>query len=470
MDILLAVERGEFSHIAVRRALGVDSELGARERAFVKRVAEGTIERMITLDFIAERFSSVKVAKMKPPIRAIVRSGIYQLRYMDSVPDSAVVNEAVKLAKKRGLGGLSGFVNGLLRAVAAGMDDITWPDEAAEPTKYLSVRYSMPEWIVERFVADYGRGRTRSILAAYLEDGGTWVRVDLRRTTPEAVGTSLAARGISVVNYKEETAGDGGLSGDGVKAAANVARPYLPYALLLKGTDRLDDLPEFKDGLIYPQNIASMMVAELADPKPGDLVLDVCAAPGGKAIHMAQKMQETGPVTVTDFGWEAPAGQDSAAKCGSGRVIACDVSEAKAALIRENVARCRTPNMEVRIHDALVFDPAFEDAADIVLADLPCSGLGVMGGKTDIRYRTSPERIASLASLQREILAVVSRYVRSGGTLIYSTCTMTRQENQDNAAWFAANHPEFTLEEERVYLPDEGCDGFYISKYGRKQI
>ncbi len=165
IDILISVDRdGEFSHMAVRRILDANCALSRQERAFIKRVAEGTIERQIELDYIAEQFSSVKVKKMKPVIRAIVRSGIYQLKYMDSVPDSAVVNEAVKLARKRGLSGLTGFVNGLLRAVAAGLNEVQWPDAETEPVRYLSVKYSMPEWIARRFTADYGRDRCERIL------------------------------------------------------------------------------------------------------------------------------------------------------------------------------------------------------------------------------------------------------------------------------------------------------------------
>ncbi|MCD8300591.1 MAG: methyltransferase domain-containing protein [Clostridiales bacterium] len=431
--------------MAVRKILDSNGALSRSERAFIKRAAEGTIERQIELDYIAEQFSTIKVPKMKPVIRSIVRSGIYQLKYMDSVPDAVVVNEAVKLAGKRGLSGLAGFVNGLLRAVAAGVDEVIWPDERTEPVTYLSVKYSMPEWIVERFIADYGRDRTESILASYQGDSGTWVRVDTRRVTPEEISKSLEEQGVVIKNNFKDTAEDNTKisSDDQLLLNGKEKKPHLPYALLLENIDRLGDLPEFKEGLIYPQNISSMMVAEIANPRDGDRVLDICAAPGGKAIHMAQK-----------------------ADC---HVIACDISEAKASLIRENVARCRTPGVKVRIHDALDFDPALAEAFDIVLADLPCSGLGVMGDKTDIRYRSSPERITSLAALQRDILAVASRYVKPGGTLIYSTCTMTREENQDNTAWLTDAHSAFTLEYEKILLPDEGCDGFYIAKLQRRE-
>lgn len=418
VDILLAVDRdGEFSHIAIRNVLDKYRYLPHQDRAFIKRVSEGTLERRIEMDHIINQFSKTRVNKMKPVIRAILRSGVYQLKYMDAIPNSAACNEAVKLAVKRGFSGLKGFVNGVMRSISGNLDQISYPSIEKEPIQALSVRYSMPEWIAERFLKQFGQERCVHILEAFLEKRKTCIRVDTSRISAEEVRNSLELQGVRVVPDER-----------------------LPYAFYIGGYDVLDEIPEFEEGLLYVQDISSMMVAHLADAKQGDFVLDVCAAPGGKSIHIAQMMK------------------------GTGMVEARDLTEYKADMIEQNIERCGVPNMRAVVWDALKFDPDMENQADIVIADLPCSGLGVIGSKTDIKYNASEEKILSLADLQRRILGVVHRYVKPGGTLMYSTCTVTEEENQRNTKWFLKQYPGFQLADEKQYLPDEGCDGFYIAR------
>ena len=422
VDILLSVTRdGEFSHIAIRNVLDKYRYLPRQERAFITRLSQGTLERMVELDYIINQFSKTKINKMKPAIRAILRSGVYQLKYMDSVPESAACNEAVKLAVRRGFSGLKGFVNGVMRSIARNQDHIIWPDVEKEPAAALSVRYSMPEWLTERFLKQFGKERCVHILEAFLEERPTSVRVDTNRISIEQIRTSLEKQGICVTENGK-----------------------LPYALGISGYETLDEIPEFEEGLLYAQDIASMMAVEQADPKEGDFVLDVCAAPGGKSIHIAQKLN------------------------GTGSVEARDLTAYKVDMIEENIQRCKAANMSAKVWDALVFDVQMEEKADIVIADLPCSGLGVIGTKTDIKYNASEEKIRELSKLQRQILDTVWRYVKPGGTLMYSTCTVTSEENQDNAAYFAARHPEFELEFMQQLLPDEGWDGFFIARFHRK--
>ncbi len=418
VDVLYAVEReGKFLNQALAEAFGRAGSLSRRDRAFIQRVSVGTIERRIELDYILDQFSDTKVKKMKPVIRAILESGLYQLIYMDSVPDSAVCDEAVELARQRGFSGLSGFVNGVLRNIARHRDQITFPSGQEDPVRALSVRYSMPEWIVARLLHAYGSERCGQILAACLARRPLCVRVDTRRRSPEEVAVSLKAQGIRVS-----------------------VDPRLSYAFYLEGIDALEEIPEFADGTLYPQDVASMMAVELADPAPGERVLDLCAAPGGKSIQAAQRMDDTG------------------------MVCARDRSEAKVEQIRENIRRCRVTNLYAEVWDALIFDPDWEGRADLVLADLPCSGLGVIGHKPDIKYRVTKEDIRTLAAQQRQMLAVAARYVRPGGRLLYSTCTWTNEENRDNTRWFLTQYPAFSLEAERQLMPDEGCDGFYLAK------
>lgn len=310
VDILLSVTRdGEFSHIAIRNVLDKYRYLPRQERAFITRLSQGTLERMVELDYIINQFSKTKINKMKPAIRAILRSGVYQLKYMDSVPDSAACNEAVKLAVRRGFSGLKGFVNGVMRSIARNQDHIIWPDVEKEPAAALSVRYSMPEWLTERFLKQFGKERCVHILEAFLEERPTSVRVDTNRISIEQIRTSLEKQGICVTENGK-----------------------LPYALGISGYETLDEIPEFEEGLLYAQDIASMMAVEQADPKEGDFVLDVCAAPGGKSIHIAQKLN------------------------GTGSVEARDLTAYKVDMIEENIQRCKAANMSAKVWDALVFD------------------------------------------------------------------------------------------------------------------
>lgn len=423
VDILLAVTRdGEFSHIAIRNVLDKYRYLPKQDRAFITRVSQGTLERMTEIDYIINQFSKTKVNKMKPVIRSIIRSGVYQLKYMDAVPDSAACNEAVKLAGKRGFSGLKGFVNGVLRNISRNLDRVEYPDEQKNPAEALSVRYSMPQWLVERFLKQYGQERCIHILDAFLQEKSTSIRVNTERISVEELQASLEHQGIWVKKNS-----------------------MLPYALFITGYEALDEIPEFEEGLFYVQDTASMMVAETASPKPGDFVLDVCAAPGGKSVHMAQLL------------------------AGTGMVEARDLTEYKAEMIRENAERCRISNLRVKVWDALIFDESMEQQADVVIADLPCSGLGVIGTKTDIKYKISEEKIHSLCELQSRILDVVHRYVKPQGILMYSTCTMTPEENDIQVSQFLLRHPEYTLLSQRQLLPDEGCDGFFIAKLQKSE-
>jgi 16S rRNA (cytosine967-C5)-methyltransferase len=416
------MEHDRYSHLVLRDVLDKYAYLEKQERAFLTRLVEGTIERAVELDYILDLYAKVKVKKMKPLIRNLLRMSVYQLRYMASVPDSAVCNEAVKLAKKRGFGQLSGFVNGILRSIVREPERIVYPGRDKNLTAALSVQYSMPEWIVAQWLESLGGQKTEELLKAFSVEQRLVVRTNLNHTTPEALLAALRAQGIEA----EQT-------------------EVLPYALVLSGYDRLDAIPQFAAGDFYVQDISSMMVAEWASVKEGDYVIDVCAAPGGKSTHIAELLK------------------------GTGHVEARDLTEDKVGLIRENISRHGLSNMEARVWDATVFDAASVEQADVLICDLPCSGLGVLGKKTDIRYKMTPETQRELAALQRRILDTVHRYVKSGGTLVYSTCTIHSGENEQNVEWFLKEHPEFALERMEQLLPGTaGQDGFFIAKLKKK--
>lgn len=410
LDMLLAIDRdGQYSHLVLRDVLDKYQYLSKQERAFLTRLTEGTVERMLTLDYVIDQFSKTKVKKMKPLIRELMRLSVYQIMYMDGVPDSAVCNEAVKLARKRGFSGLSGFVNGVLRSVARGWKDVAFQNE--------SVRYSVPEWIIDGWNADYGRDVTEKMLEAFMQPAKITVRTNTQKCTPEELKDRLSQEGVTVEAIE-------GIS----------------YAFALSGFDYLAGLGSFQDGWFYVQDISSMTVAHAADPKKGDYIIDVCAAPGGKSSHLAELLD------------------------GSGMVEARDLTEYKVGLIEENILRHDLHNMKAVQQDATLFDEASVEKADILICDLPCSGLGVIGRKSDIRYKMTAEKAHDLAVLQQEMLDTVWKYVKRGGKLIYSTCTIHKEENEDNVAAFLQKHPQFTLVEQRQIFPMEGSDGFFVAK------
>lgn len=423
LEILLSVTRdGEYSHIALRNVLANYQYLDKTERAFITRVVEGTLEHLIEIDYIINQFSKVKVNKMKPVIRTIIRSAVYQLKYMDSVPDSAVCNEAVKLAAKRGFAGLKGFVNGVLRSISRNLWQVKYPDKD-DRIGWLSVVYSMPEWILKQWLAEYDMQTVETMLSDFLKEKPTTIRCNLSRISRE----ELIAR----------------LEREGVKVAVH---PEISCALMISGYDHLGAIESFREGLFQVQDVSSMEVAQWADPKRGDYIIDVCAAPGGKALHLADMLQ------------------------GSGHVEARDLTGYKVDMIWDNIRRIGMTNIEAVCQDATIFTEESRQKADIVIADLPCSGLGVLGKKTDLKYRMSREAQKSLVKLQREILGVVNRYVKPGGKLLYSTCTIHKGENEENARWFASEFPEFELVRDRQFLPGiDESDGFYIAEFRRKQ-
>ena len=424
LGILMEVTKeGGYSHQVIRAVLDKYQYLDKKERAFITRVSEGTIQTMIELDYIINQYSKVKVNKMKPVIRNILRMSVYQLKYMDAVPDSAACNEAVKLARKKGFASLSGFVNGVLRNISRNLDQTAYPDETTHTMEYLSVHYSVPEWIAAQWVRDYGMEQTKALLAAFLQEAPVTIRTNLLKITPDALEERLKKEGVTAVRiHREDT-------------------PELNYAFLITGFDHLNALESFREGLFYVQDISSMMVAEWADPKEGDHVIDVCAAPGGKSIHLAEKMH------------------------GTGSIEARDLTDYKVGLIEENIVRHGLSNVKAVRWDATVYDESARESADLVIADLPCSGLGVLRKKTDIKYRMTEEGEKELVKLQRDILDQVCSYVKAGGTLLYSTCTIDRMENEENVAWFLEKHTEYTLDRMQQIFPGETYgDGFFLAK------
>lgn len=473
-EIVLAIlmevtENGQYSHIVLRDVLSKYQYLEKRERAFITRVTEGTLEHMIEIDYILNRFSKVKVKKMKPVIRNILRSAVYQIRYMDRIPDRAVCSESVKLAVRRGFSVLKGYVNGVLRSIIREMDDISYPEE---PLEYLSVRYSCPRWIIDLWAQTYSYDVIETVLKDFQEEKPVTIRCCMNRIEPEKLKERLEQEGVTVEQP-----------------------PYLPYAFWISGYDYLEGLESFREGLFTVQDISSMMVGEIADPKAGDYVIDVCAAPGGKALHAAEKLlmaekalkAEPQPEVENTLVEEKETGAEKQRGQHAGHVEARDLTESKVALIRENIERTGLTNITAICRDASVPDEASAGQADVVIADLPCSGLGVFGKKPDLKYKASPEGIESLVKLQRQILSCAQAYVKPGGVLVYSTCTISPEENEGNVRWFLENCPEFSVDDIREKLAPQlrdsvgadgsiqflpgvhKSDGFFIARFIRRK-
>ena len=437
LEILLEAERnGAYPNVLLKQTLDKYLYMEKQERAFLTRLVEGTVERKLTLDYYLNHVSKTPVNKCKPVIRCILRMAAYQIFYMDAVPDSAACNEAVKLAQKKGFQTLKGFVNGVLRNLSRRKNEIVMPNEEKEPVKALSAAYSVPEWLVEKVIKEYGMEQGKNMFASLYENvGATTIRVNNSKISTEECAKLLEKEGVHVE-----------------KAA------YVENALEISGYDSLRFLESFEKGYFQVQDVSSMLVGLAANPKPGDTVIDVCAAPGGKSIHVADLL------------------------LGTGHVEARDLTDYKVGLIEENITRCGFTNVTAKRADALIFDEAAKESADIVIADLPCSGLGVLKKKSDIKYRMSQQQIEELAQLQRRILKNASAYVKPGGTLIYSTCTITKEENDMQVDWILENLPlqlvslegcmceELLKNHEREgvlqLLPGrEKTDGFFLAKF-----
>jgi len=430
-------EKGAYSNIALNKQL-MSNAFKDVDRAFITDLVYGTIKWKLTIDYIISSFSSIKLKKISPWIINILRLGVYQILYMDRIPESAACNESVKLAKKFGHAASSSFVNGVLRNVARNKSSITYPDKEKNPAMYLSVKYSHPEWLVERWISDFGFDFTEGLLASNNEVPDFTVRVNTLKTSKEDLMADLSKNGIEAVEGKA-----------------------VGEAVILKNPGAFLNLSSYKLGHFQVQDESSMLSAIILDPRPGELVIDVCSAPGGKATHMAQIMKN------------------------KGQIIARDVHEHKIDLINEAAKRLGISIIKSEVHDAASVDESLLGKADRVLVDAPCTGYGIIRKKPDIKWARTVTDIKEITDLQFKILSAASKYVKPGGSIVYSTCTIEREENRDLVERFLADNKDFEFEEIDRLLPEvlkeysgkgyielypniNGIDGFFIAKMKRR--
>ncbi len=393
----------------VMAALIRQNRLDARDGGLASRMFYGILQNMTYLDHVIDAYAR---GKLEPKVRDILRLGAYQILFMDRIPDRAAVNESVSLCRELGYARVSGLVNAVLRRVIDHKYDLPLiPGEGT--AAYLSIRYSHPQWLAEELVAERGYDGAEAVLRANNTEPPIYLQVNTLRTTAAACGDALGAK----------------------------AHDSIPDCLALDGGDFMNS-DAFRDGWFYVQDPAARLAVMAADPGPGERVLDICSAPGGKSFAAAIAMKN------------------------EGKILSRDISGGKLNLVMDGADRMGLTAIECREGDARDIDGA--ELFDLVLADVPCSGLGVIRKKPDIRWRDAAG-LASLPELQAEILESACRAVRPGGRLLYSTCTWRRSENEGVTEAFLAAHHEFTKTQEKTFWPDtDGTDGFYLCRMDRK--
>lgn len=386
---------GGYSNLVLDNELS-KSGLEARDKAFCTTLFYGVLERRITLDLLLQHYCRQPLKKLMPQVREILHIAVYQILYMESVPSAAAVNESVELSRTMKCGHASGFLNGVLRAFLrdGGNLESILPSRAEKPVEYLSLFYSVPQWLVKLWRDDYGEEQCEGILAASVNRAPLYLRVNSTKNTPEALAVALRKKGMEVV-----------------------VREEIGNCLEVEKTGEIDYPVLFKRGHFTVQDISSQLCVQAAEAAAGMRCLDVCAAPGGKSFTLAQEMND------------------------EGELVALDLHEFKTGLIREGAKRLGLKCIKTAAGDACEYNEALGEF-DRVLCDVPCSGLGIIRRKPEIRYK-NPEELAGLPEIQYKILETSSKYVKVGGKLLYSTCTLRRAENEAVVERFLAGHPEF---------------------------
>jgi 16S rRNA (cytosine967-C5)-methyltransferase len=392
LNVLIDIEsRGRYAHLAVPAELA-KSALDRRDRAFFTELVYGVLRQKLTLDWLIELFSARRIEKIEPRLKILLELGLYQLLYLDRVPDHAAVDSTVETAKKKFHAGAGKFANAILRRAARERDNLPWPAREGDLARFLSVYYSHPAWLVELWLEELGAEATESLLAADNLRPKVSLRTNFERLTRDELAAIVSSQGLQVSRGE-----------------------VCPEALVLEGESPPEEV--LSAGLAYVQDQASMAVGRAVSPRPGETVIDLCAAPGGKATHLAELMT------------------------GRGRVFAVDINQGRLRLVAENARRLGADIVTTLAGDAA--QPLNLPEADSVLLDAPCSGLGVLRRRPDLRWRKTPEDITALAELQLSILKQAANYVRPGGWLTYSVCTITRAETYGTVAAFKAARADF---------------------------
>jgi len=419
METLTAIENNKaYSHIALNSFIAANNP---DNPAQVREMVYGVLKNKLYVDYILSQLIATPPSKLKNNARTILRMGIYQMIFMQSVPDYAAVNESVNLAKKFARG-QSGFINGVLRGYIRGRSEMASPDRETSLVRFLSVQYSYSEWIIALWLSCYDADFVEALLAAGNETPRLTLRVNRLKATPESLLLKLAEEG-----FEAETS------------------PIEPNAIYVKGSNLLKSAL-FLSGSFSVQDESSMLAVDLLDPKPGELIIDLCAAPGGKTLYIAEKMQN------------------------HGRVLAWDFYDHKLALLNQAALRNGLTIIETSQRDSRIVDTHLAGLADRVLVDAPCSGLGVVRRKPEIKYVPDSGQIGQLAEQQLTLLETASTYLKPEGVLIYSTCTISSLENEQVVKKFLSRNTAFDCVEQKQLFPHiHHTDGFFMAKLIKKK-
>lgn len=416
-EILFEIEKEDaYSNLTINRFLEKNRP---ENPAFIRELVYGVLENKILLDYYLDKLIPSGIKKVKKKEATLLRLGLYQLIFMDSVPDYAAVNETVTLAKKL-VRGREGFINGVLRGYMKKGSEIKLPDESKDLRLYLSIKYSFPLWLIEKWGKQYGMEECKKLLEASNARPKLSIRVNVNKTSREELKEYLEEKGYEVT---EGT--------------------FSNRTLHVKGSGLLED-ERYAEGHFSIQDEASTVAADGLGAKPGETVIDVCAAPGGKTSAIAELMNN------------------------DGKVYSCDIYEHKLELIEKLAARLDLSIIEPTLLDGTSGNEVWNQKADRVLADVPCSGLGVIRRKPEIKYKEITD-FRELVQIQKKILENAAKYVKPGGTLVYSTCTINKDENELQVKAFLESNKEFEFVSEKQFLPTEDIDGFYVCKMIKKQ-
>ncbi len=431
-EALLKIHKeGAYSNLILDNMLKDNPELDERDKAFITNLVYGSLDRLIIIDFNLSLYLNQPSKKLKPELHTILILGAYQILFMDKVPDHAAVSESVQLAKVNKSAFAASLVNAVLRRVAN--NGLRYPEADENSTEYISIRYSCPQWLVELWADSYGIENAKALAEKALEPGPITIRVNTTKTNPDELMWKLAEEGVITENSKE-----------------------IPEAMFLSNTGPVDSLSAYEEGFFHVQDLSSQFCCKALDPKEGEEIFDLCAAPGGKSFTVAEIMK------------------------GTGKVCSFDIYQSKIELIRQGASRLGLENINVYFQDAAVYNKNY-GKADKILCDVPCSGLGIIRRKPEIRYKNRRE-LEVLPEIQYEILCNAVNYLKPQGKIVYSTCTLNPAENDNICDRFLSEHPDFKLAD---YLPEverysekdrylslmphiHGTDGFFIAVFERK--
>lgn len=425
LSLLSCAENGRYSNLEADAVLSRSGAASASEKSFYTSLFYGTIEKQITLDHQIAKLTEAPVSRLQTKVLILLRLGLTQLLFMDGVPDHAAISETVALAKELVNKGAVGFINAVLRNAQRSLKNekgevvLKTPDRGRDICGYLSVTYSYPRYLCKLWIKAYGEERAEEIMRAQNARHALTLRVNTLKTSRDALLSELTEGGMSAAASE--------LTDDGINVRSASVKA----------------LPHFDEGHFFVQDDASRIAVGALEPRPGDTVIDACACPGGKSFVAAILMKNTG------------------------KVLSFDVHENKLSLIKSGADRLGISIISTYCADSSVKAPSLTEIADKVICDVPCSGFGTISKKPDLRLKDK-ESVSALPELQYKILSTCSDYVKRGGTLLYSTCTLNPAENEDNVGLFLREHGDFELREMKTLFPSERSDGFFFAVMTRK--